>query len=230
MSDEEIKPSSGSQRTPWLAIVGGLAVFALGAYIVLKGPLGGSAEPASSAQAQPAGPADVSLAEVTIPVEGMSCGACAARIKKTLKPLDGVAAVEVSLEHRNVRVRYAAAKLTSEVLAAAIDDLGYKASLPEAPAAEQERTSPMIPAEATAPEPTVNNATIPVSGMACESCVETIENLLKGIDGVKDARVSLKEKKARVEYVEGKVTPERLAEEITNQGFPAGGAAREEEK
>lgn len=229
MTDEEIKLPNRSHRRPWLAIGGGVAVLALGSYVALKGPLGGDG-PVSSAQAQQAGPADVSLAEVTLPVEGMSCGACAARIKKTLKPIAGVAAVEVSLEQRNVRVRYAPGKLTPELLAKTINDLGYKASLPKPPAPEQERTSPVNPAEATDSEPGVKNATIPVSGMACESCVETIENLLKGIDGVKDARVSLKEKKARVEYVEGKVTPERLAEEITNQGFPAGSAAREEEK
>lgn len=229
MTDEGVKLPSGNHRTPWLAIVGGLAVLALGAYVVFQGPLGVS-EPTSSAQAQQAGAKNVSLAEVTLPVEGMSCGACAARIKKTLKPMDGVAAVEVSLEQRNVRVRYAAGKLTPELLAKTISDLGYKASLPKTPAPEQEKTGPVNPAEATASEPGVKNATIPVSGMACESCVETIENLLNGIDGVKAARVSLKEKEARVEYVEGKVTPERLAGEITNQGFPAGSAAREEER
>ncbi len=154
MTDEEIKLPSGNHRTPWLAIVGGLAVLALGAFVVFQGPLGRS-DPASSAQAQQAGPADVSLAEVTLPVEGMSCGACAARIKKTLKPIAGVAAVEVSLERRNVRVRYAAGKLTPEALAKAINDLGYKASLPTTPAPEQEKTSPVNPAEATASHPQV---------------------------------------------------------------------------
>ncbi len=229
MTDAESKLPSGSHRTPWLAIGGGLAVLTLGAYVVLKGPLGGS-DPVSSAQAQQAELADVSLAEATLPVEGMSCGACAARIKKTLKPMDGVTAVEVSLEHRNVRVRYAKGKLTPEALAKAINDLGYKASLPMALAPEQERTSPVIPPEATDVGPEVKRTIIPVEGMACESCVGTIENLLKGIDGVKDARVSLKEKKARVQYLEGKVTPERLAEEITAQGFPAGSPTTEEKK
>ncbi len=37
---------------------------------------------------------------VTIPIEGMSCAACAARVKKTLKAIPGVQAVELNLEHR----------------------------------------------------------------------------------------------------------------------------------
>ncbi len=223
MTDEEIKLPSASHRTPWLAIGGGLAALALGAFVVLKGPLGGSG-PASTAQAQQAGPADVSLEEVTIPVEGMSCGACAARIKKTLKALDGVASIEVSLEHRQVRVGYSETKMTPERLAAEVNSLGYKASLPKASGGAEGAASV---AASSSGEKTV---IIPVSGMACESCAETVTNLLKGIDGVKEASVKLKAKEARVRYLEGKVKPESLAEEVTAQGFTAGPPRAEAQK
>lgn len=64
---------------------------------------------------------------VSIPVEGMSCVSCAARVKRSLKGIDGVQHVEVSLEKREATVRFAPAKVTPERLETAINELGYKA-------------------------------------------------------------------------------------------------------
>lgn len=65
-----------------------------------------------------------------IPVEGMSCSSCAATVKRGVKGIDGVAAVEISLEHRGARVRYAEDKVSPDQIAAAITQLGYKAGHP----------------------------------------------------------------------------------------------------
>ena len=65
-----------------------------------------------------------------IPVEGMSCSSCAATVKRAVKGLNGVTEVEVSLEHRGARVRYAEGKVTPDQIAAAINQLGYKAGHP----------------------------------------------------------------------------------------------------
>lgn len=67
---------------------------------------------------------------VTIPIEGMTCSACAARVKRTLKALDGVVEAEINLEHRNAQVRYVEGKISPERVVAAINRLGYKASTP----------------------------------------------------------------------------------------------------
>jgi copper ion binding protein len=64
---------------------------------------------------------------VSVPVEGMSCVSCAARVKRTLKGIDGVQHVEVSLERREAVVRFVPDKVTPERLEAAINELGYKA-------------------------------------------------------------------------------------------------------
>ena len=69
---------------------------------------------------------------VTIPIQGMSCGACAAGVKKKLKAVKGVQEVEVTLEHRHARVRYAEGEVPLESLVAAINELGYKAGKPAA--------------------------------------------------------------------------------------------------
>lgn len=67
------------------------------------------------------------LKTVSIPVEGMSCVSCAARVKRTIKGIEGVQHVEVSLERRETVVRFAPAKVTPERFEAAINALGYKA-------------------------------------------------------------------------------------------------------
>lgn len=79
----------------------------------------------SSAQIQNSNAPQVKT--VSIPVEGMSCVSCAARVKRTLKAIDGVQRVEVSLEHREATVQFSPAKVTPERLEAAINELGYKA-------------------------------------------------------------------------------------------------------
>jgi copper chaperone CopZ len=73
---------------------------------------------------------EVGMKTVILPIEGMSCVACAARIKKTLTSIDGVSAVEVNLAERNARVRFAPSKLSPSRLVAAVNGLGYQASTP----------------------------------------------------------------------------------------------------
>jgi copper chaperone CopZ len=69
---------------------------------------------------------------VTIPVEGMVCLACTARVKSTLKAINGVTEVEVNLAGRVARVEYLEGKVSPEQLVAAINRLGYRAGPPRA--------------------------------------------------------------------------------------------------
>lgn len=73
---------------------------------------------------------------VTIPVEGMVCLACTARVKSTLKAINGVTEVEVSLEDRVVRVKFVEGKVSREQLVSAINRLGYRAGTPHAEGAK----------------------------------------------------------------------------------------------
>lgn len=70
------------------------------------------------------------LVTVTIPVEGMTCSACAVGVKSTLARLDGVQDVEVDLARREARIQTVAGRITPERLATAISDLGYKTGAP----------------------------------------------------------------------------------------------------
>lgn len=55
---------------------------------------------------------------------------CVGRVKKTLKALEGVLEVAVSLEHRHAQVRYLETTMSPERLVAVINSLGYKAGTP----------------------------------------------------------------------------------------------------
>lgn len=67
---------------------------------------------------------------VTIPIQGMTCASCVASVKRSLESVDGITEVEVSLTHRHARVLYLPMEVSPERLAAAIDNLGYRAGTP----------------------------------------------------------------------------------------------------
>lgn len=72
----------------------------------------------------------VATESVVVPVEGMSCQACVARVKKTLKNTTGVSEVRVSLEKHEAEIRYEPANTSAEKLVKAIEEMGYKAGTP----------------------------------------------------------------------------------------------------
>jgi Cu+-exporting ATPase len=60
-----------------------------------------------------------------------------------------------------------------------------------------------------------------VKGMHCASCVATIENSLKKIDGVLDATVNIATEQATVKYDPTKVTDDKLYGAVSNAGYQA---------
>ncbi|HEV7990206.1 MAG TPA: heavy metal translocating P-type ATPase [Gemmatimonadaceae bacterium] len=64
---------------------------------------------------------------IRIPVTGMTCAACQARVQRTLQKQPGVADAGVNLMMQNATVRYAPSAITPEQLVQAIRDTGYGA-------------------------------------------------------------------------------------------------------
>jgi copper chaperone len=65
--------------------------------------------------------------EVTIKVEGMSCGGCVSNVTGVLKALPGVEGVQVSLEQASATVRFDPAQVSVEALRTAVEDAGFDA-------------------------------------------------------------------------------------------------------
>jgi Cu+-exporting ATPase len=75
---------------------------------------------------------------LTIPVSGMHCAGCSARVQRTLEHAPGVAAANVNLMTGSATVEYDPLTITAELLVETIRETGYGAELPrEAESAEQ---------------------------------------------------------------------------------------------
>ena len=66
-----------------------------------------------------------------LPIEGMTCASCAARIERRLNKLDGVTA-SVNYATEKAAVEYDPARTTPEALVDAVEQVGYSAHLPHA--------------------------------------------------------------------------------------------------
>ena len=62
----------------------------------------------------------------TLPVEGMTCASCVARVEKTLKKVDGVGTVNVNLATEKVSLEFDESKTDLAALAQMVNDAGYK--------------------------------------------------------------------------------------------------------
>lgn len=65
------------------------------------------------------------MEEVTIKVEGMTCGGCVKNVTGVLKALPGVQDVQVSLQDAAATVQFDAASVGVAELRAAVEDAGF---------------------------------------------------------------------------------------------------------
>ena len=81
---------------------------------------------------------------IELPIEGMTCASCAARIEKKLNRLDGVSA-SVNYATEKASVEYDPAQVEPEALVAAVEQVGYAARLPsEEPEAAAPTGDPLL--------------------------------------------------------------------------------------
>ncbi|WP_409294885.1 heavy metal translocating P-type ATPase [Peribacillus sp. SCS-26] len=114
------------------------------------------------------------LKESQIGISGMTCAACAVRIEKGLRKLEGVEEAAVNLALESSKITYDSAKLTERDLEQKIKDLGY--------------------------EPILEKKQFSISGMTCAACASRIEKGLRKMEGVSSASVNLALESATVEY------------------------------
>ncbi len=146
-----------------------------------------------------------SALRLDLPLEGMTCAACAARIEKSLNKLPGVVA-NVNFAAESARVTVEPELNSAAGVVAAIRRSGYS-----------------VPLQA---------AEFQIYGMTCVACATRIEKVLNKIEGV-EANVNFASATARVRYVPGLATPEQLAGAMRKAGYEASErveASAEEEK
>ncbi|MBI2879926.1 MAG: copper-translocating P-type ATPase [Candidatus Rokubacteria bacterium] len=130
-----------------------------------------------------------------LPVQGMSCASCVARIEEGLSGLSGVLGASVNFAAEKVTITYDPDRIRVTEFIKTIRELGYSSPL--------------------------QKATLAVSGMSCASCVATIEKGLSQLPGVVLAGVNLGTEKATVEYVPGTIRVEDLTRAVEAVGYTA---------
>jgi len=116
-----------------------------------------------------------------------------------LERLPGVKRAHVRLETEEARVIYDDAKQTPEKLAAAIDRLGFRASVLSVTAA---------------PRPTLY-----VDGLTDLKAVRKVEQVLKAVKGVRDVTVDARDGEVFVDYDSHAVSPRDLIAALEATGF-----------
>ncbi|MDB5885947.1 MAG: Cu(2+)-exporting ATPase [Polaromonas sp.] len=149
----------------------------------------------------PSAPAPT-LKEWRFPVEGMTCGACVARVEKALAALPGVEEVHVNFatEHASVR---SARGITLDMLKAAVEKAGYAVGSTSGSAAREQ------------------SLRLAIGGMTCASCALRVEKALKQVPGVLTAEVNLALEVAEVAVADGAAALPRLIAAVEKAGYRA---------
>jgi len=71
---------------------------------------------------------------------------------------------------------------------------------------------------------------LPIKGMTCTACAQTIEKALKKTEGVQEARVNLATEKAAISYDPIQITPEKIDKVIEGTGYQVMGQEEIEEQ
>jgi P-type Cu+ transporter len=71
----------------------------------------------------------ISAQNISLPVEGMTCASCVARVEKTVIKINGISNVNVNLATEKVTFDYDPAMVNLDEVAAKVEDIGYKLDL-----------------------------------------------------------------------------------------------------
>ncbi|XP_060556609.1 copper-transporting ATPase 1-like isoform X2 [Ruditapes philippinarum] len=149
--------------------------------------------------------------QTVISVEGMTCQSCVQSIESTISKMKGIINIKVILDSGEAHVSYSPTETSPPIIAESIDDMGFPSKVKTvSPIAESAgRISPLL------------EATIHVDGMTCMSCVKSIEGNISKVDGIESIKVNLEGKQAYVRYNAVKLTPDAIADKISDMGFDA---------
>ncbi|XP_068021416.1 copper-transporting ATPase 2 isoform X2 [Melanerpes formicivorus] len=194
-------------------------------------------------------PPQAVMCMAVIRIDGMTCNSCVQSIERTMAQRAGVQHVAVSLAGRTGTIQYDPAVTNAEELRAAIEDMGFDASVltdaapggcrhqPDATNAATQPAAPELPHQGCASDalqdsphldgPTQHSRAaaekcfLQITGMTCASCVSTIERNLQKEDGVVSVLVALMAGKAEIKYKPELLQPPEIAQLVRSLGFEA---------
>jgi Cu+-exporting ATPase len=160
------------------------------------------------------------MKEAIVMIDGMTCEDCVQLIQKSLQGVEGVVKAEVSLDNKQAYVSFNPNSVHLSALHRAVEDAGYRVF--EAPKVEHSERFFNDPEVLESPLSTSEKISIPIKGMNCVSCAQTIEKALKKKSGVINASVNFAAEKAYVEYNPGVIDIDSIEEAVKETGYDVG--------
>lgn len=131
--------------------------------------------------------------ELIIPIVGMHCANCANTVGRSLKRMMGVDEASVSYASERAKITYDPKRVTPDQMIDMIKSIGYGAALAE--------------------------VDLPVTGMTCNNCANTITRTLKRLDGVIDANTSYASERTRITYLPSMVEMSDIKRAVRDAGY-----------
>ena len=130
---------------------------------------------------------------IALPVEGMTCASCVSHVQKALESVPGVDGVAVNLASESASVRFDPALVGLDRLSEAVRDAGYGVAS--------------------------EDASLPIGGMTCASCVAHIERALSSLPGMVQVNVNLATEMATVRYLRGELSLADMRRAVADAGY-----------
>lgn len=164
--------------------------------------------------------------EARFGVEGMHCGSCVKNITESLSGMLGVQGVLVSLESRSVDLKYDPSLVTLVTIKAVIEELPFgnfrvTPEFQEQISRTNEFVHSEIPGLHSLDSTSLQKVIILIKGMTCDSCVQSIEEVISQRTGVHAITVYLKEQMGIITFDPRATCPAELRDAIEDMGFEA---------
>jgi P-type Cu+ transporter len=135
--------------------------------------------------------------EKSLKINGMTCAACAKRIEKVTKKLDGVIESSVNYATEKLSIQFDEAKVTLADIQEKIEKAGYQALIE------------------------ASTKSLKIEGMTCAACAKRIEKVTGKIDGVVESNVNYATEKLTISFEPSKVRVSDIKKAIEKAGYKA---------
>ncbi len=155
--------------------------------------------------------------EIILPIYGMSCQKCVAKVTSALQETEDVVSVDVSLQNSSGTVVVSQHGPTRDKLLQVIVKAGFQV-VENNDNNEEEASTESVKSLS---EDEDQEAVFSIQGMTCANCAQTIEKGVAKMPGVKSATVNFAAEKLSVVYDPGSLQKEDLLSQVDGLGYHA---------
>lgn len=156
--------------------------------------------------------------DVKLPVFGMKCQKCVAKVTGIIEAFPGVTKVLVSLESAEATITpVSGSHIPVKLISTALLEAGFDSNPIIDVVVEHKDPSDNV----ISPHQQLEQLRFSISGMSCSACAASIEKRLSGLPGINEVNVNLVGDFAQVSFDANRVTEQDVFLEVEKAGFKA---------